>query len=187
MITIRAIYLTTLISCLAGCANPLNQVTSDRYSQECAEAENADNMQVASEACYRAYANAEWGNLGPEERSEKLYNFGRVLRKAGRYSDAKEALTQSLAEEEKLSGPNSKKSGRRMAELSAIYLEMNQFEVGSTFLDKVLPLTAQYSQGEKQFIAALCYFYGKNINDPEKAKFYQSKMVEVGYSGKDFE
>ena len=74
-----------------------------------------------------------------------------------------------------------------MAELSAIYLEMNQFEVGSTFLDKVLPLTAQYSQGEKQFIAALCYFYGKNINDPEKAKFYQSKMVEVGYSGKDFE
>ena len=74
-----------------------------------------------------------------------------------------------------------------MAELSATYLEMNQFEIGSTYLDKVLSLTEQYSQAEKQFIAALCYFYGKNISDPEKAKLYHLKMADIGYSVKDFE
>jgi len=176
-----------LITALTGCANPLNRATSDRYSQTCSDAERAGNMQVAAEACYRAYVNVEWGNLGPEAKSEKLYNFGRVLRKSGRYNDAKEALTRSLAEEEKLSGKNSIKSGRRMAELSATYLELNQFEDGAEYLDAVLPITAQYSKGEKQFIAALLYFYGKNLKDIKKAKDYHAKMTELGYFEVDFE
>jgi len=176
-----------LFAALAGCANPLNRATSDRYSQACSEAERAGNMQLAAEACYRAYINVEWGNLEPEVKSEKLYNFGRVLRKAGRYADAKDALTKSLAEEEKLSGKNSKKSGRRMAELSATYLELNQFENGTPYLDAVLPITDHYTQSEKQFIAALLYFYGKNLQDSQKAKNYHAKMVELGYSSADFE
>ncbi len=142
-------------------------------------------MQVAAEACYRAYVNVEWGNLGPDTKSEKLYNFGRVLRKSGRYTDAKEALMRSLAEEEKLSGKNSIKSGRRMAELSATYLELNQFEDGSKYLDAVLPIAAQYTKNEKQFIATLLYFYGKNLKDTQKAKGYHSKMTEFGYSEVD--
>ncbi len=176
-----------LFAALVGCANPLNRATSDRYSQTCSEAERAGNMQVAAEACYRAYVNVEWGNLGPEAKSEKLYNFGRVLRKSGRYSDAQEALTRSLAEEEKLSGKSSIKSGRRMAELSATYLELNQFEDGAKYLDAVLPITAQYSNSEKQFIAALLYFYGDNLKDAQKAKSYHAKMTELGYSEADFE
>lgn len=144
-------------------------------------------MQAAAEACYRAYVNVEWGNLGPEAKSEKLYNWGRVLRKAGHYTDAKEALSKSLAEEEKLSGKNSLKSGRRMAELSATYLELNQFEDGAKYLDAVLPIADQYTEGEKQFIAALLYFYGNNLKDAQKTKNYHARMVELGYSGADFE
>ncbi len=176
-----------LFTALTGCANQLNRATSDRYSQTCSDAERAGNMQVAAEACYRAYVNVEWGNLGPDIKSEKLYNFGRVLRKSGRYADAKEALMRSLAEEEKLSGKNSIKSGRRMAELSATYLELNQFEDGAKYLDAVLPIAAQYTKNEKQFIATLLYFYGKNMKDTQKAKVYHSKMTEFGYSEVDFE
>jgi hypothetical protein len=186
-----ALKLSALISLIAliGCATPLNRVTSDRYSQTCSEAERVGNMQLAAEACYRAYINVEWGNLGPEVRSEKLYNFGRVLRKAGRYDDAKEALIRSLAEEEGLSGKNSIKSGRRMAELSATYLELNQLESGIPYLDAVLPITNQYTKNEKQFIAALLYFYGKNLHGSNKVKAesYHSKMVKLGYSSLDFE
>ena len=175
-----------LISTLAGCANPLNWATSDRYSQTCSEAERAGNMQAASEACYRAYINVEWGNLEPEVKSEKLYNFGRVLRKTGRYADAKEVLTKSLEAEEKLTGKNSKKSGRRMVELSATYFELKQFQNGAPYLDAVLPITDQYTKSEKQFIAALLYFYGNNLQDPQKAKSYHTKMVELGYSSANF-
>ena len=185
-ITIKFSALILLLA-LSGCANPLNQATSDRYSQTCAEAENAGNMQLAAKACYRAYINVEWGNLEPEVRSEKLYNFGRILRKAGRYTDAKDALTKSLAEEEKLSGKNSKKSGRRIAELSATYFELKQFENGVPYLDTLLPNTNKYTKSEKQFIAALLYFYSSNLQDTQKAKKYHAKMVELGYSSADFE
>lgn len=187
MKSINYILLLLIFTILTACANPLNRATSDRYSQTCSDAEKAGNMQVAAEACYRAYVNVEWGNLGPGAKSQKLYNFGRVLRKAGRYTDAKEALTRSLAEEEKLSGKNSIKSGRRMAELSATYLELDQFEEGSKYLDSSLPITKQYSKSEKQFIAALLYYYGNNLKDKQKAKSYHEKMVELGYTSADFE
>lgn len=177
-----------LLATLIGCTNPLNHITSDRYSQSCSEAESAGNMQLAAEACYRAYINVEWGNLGPEVKSEKLYNFGRVLRKAGRYDNAKEALTRSLTEEKLLSGKHSKKSGRRMAELSATYLELNQFENGVPYLDALLPIAGQYTKNEKHFIAALLYFYSNNLQNSNKvkARSYQEKMVELGYSPTDF-
>ena len=74
-----------------------------------------------------------------------------------------------------------------MAELSATYLELNQFEDGAKYLDAVLPISAQYSKSEKQFIAALLYFYGKNLKDTKKAEDYHAKMTELGYSEVDFE
>lgn len=188
MTTTKYLLLAYLLVALMGCANPLNRATSDRYSQTCSDAERAGNMRVAAEACYRAYVNVEWGNLGPEAKSEKLYNFGRVLRKSGRYTDAKEALTRSLSEEEKLSGINSIKSGRRMAELSATYFELKQYEKGTPYLDAIIPITAQYTASEKQFIAALLYFYGNELQATQKnkANAYHEKMVELGYSDADF-
>ncbi len=74
-----------------------------------------------------------------------------------------------------------------MAEISATYLELNQFENGAPYLDAVLPITDQYTKREKHFIALLLYFYGKNIKDSEKAKNYHAKMVALGYSSADFE
>lgn len=74
-----------------------------------------------------------------------------------------------------------------MAELSATYFELKQFENGAPYLDAVLPITDQYTQSEKQFIAALLYFYGNNLQDSPKAKSYHAKMVELGYSSADFE
>jgi len=182
--------LIMLSAFVIGCANPLNRATSDRYNQMCLEAEEAGNLAVASEACYRAYVNVEWGNLGPEVRSERLYNFGRVLRKSGRYEDAKEALSRSLAEEEKLSGKSSVKTGRRMAELAATYIELNQIESGIPYVDRLIPNTEQYSKSEKTFIAALLKFYGDKLldsNQIEKANLYKSTMAKLGYSDEFFE
>ncbi len=172
-----------------NCANPLNQATSDRYAEDCARAEQHGNMEVAAEACYRAYMNVEWGNLGPELRSERLYNFGRVLRKAGRYEDAAEALTRALEEERNLTGSASVKSGRRMAELAATYYLLDEIDKGVPLVDALIPMTEQYSQPEKEFIASLLYFYSKHLEatDADKAERYISKMHELGYNAEHFD
>ncbi len=174
---------------LAGCANPLNRVTSDRYSKICSESEREGNMSVAAEACYRAYINVEWGNLGPEQRSEKLYNFGRVIRRAGRYEHAKEALVRALVEEEKLSGKASKKTGRRLAELAATYYKLENLNEGTILVDRLIPLSSMYTESEKKFIAALLLDYALKIGDKqiEKAASYISKVKYLGYSKEYFE
>lgn len=182
-------YLLLSAALITGCANPLNRVTSDRYTQMCLDAEHAGNMGVAAEACYRAYVNVKWGNLGPELKSERLYNFGRVLRKAGRYEDAKKALTSALEEEERLSGSTSVKTGRRMAELAATYYELGQIDNGVILVDRLIPITDQYTSSEKMFIAALLYSYGDKLRSKqqqEKAEAYLVKMKELGYSEEYF-
>lgn len=59
------------VTCMAlfvfGCASPLNQATSNRYGEECSQAERSGRLDVAEHACYRALVNVDWGNLGPEQ------------------------------------------------------------------------------------------------------------------------
>ena len=43
---------------VSGCANPLNQATSNRYAKECLDAEINDKLGVAEQTCYRALVNA---------------------------------------------------------------------------------------------------------------------------------
>lgn len=63
---------------LAGCANPINRVTSDNYSEACYYAEQRGQLQEAEQACYRALVNVDLGNLGPELKSQRLYSLGRI-------------------------------------------------------------------------------------------------------------
>lgn len=65
MAALAQISLIAFVLMVSGCANPLNQVTSDRYAEQCSEAERAGQLAVAEEACYRALVNVDWGNLGP--------------------------------------------------------------------------------------------------------------------------
>jgi len=178
-----------LLTMLGGCASTVDRITSDHDSAVCAEAENAGNMVLAAEACYRAYITVDRANLGAKLKSEKLYNWGRVLREAGRYTLAREALTKSLEIEKKLSGKNSIKCGRRLAELSATYLETKQWEKGIEYIDAVIPIADQYTDNEKHFIAALLYFYADKLSatQKEKADSYHNTMQQLGYSKTNLE
>jgi hypothetical protein len=102
---------------LVACANPLNQATSDRCAEECAAAERRGALAVAEEACYRAVKNVDWGNLGPELKSQRLYNLARIKRQVARFSEAEVILKESLALEAIVSGKDSLKTARRLVEL----------------------------------------------------------------------
>ena len=148
---------------LAGCANPLNQATSDRYADQCASAESGGRLAEAEQACYRAAVNVEWGNLGPELKSQRLYNFGRIKRKVGKYSEAEGILKESLAVEETLTGPSSLKIGRRLIEISAALAEQKRWEEGTPYLKRVIPIGSGFSGSERSFIRLVYIEYSKAL------------------------
>src|SRR5690242_3491155 len=111
--TVRFILLFSLLL-LGGCANPLNRATSDRYSDMCSSAERGGDLTTAEQACYRALVNVDMGNLGPELKSQRLYNLGRIKRRVAKYEEAEDLFKQSLVIEEKLSPPTDPKIGRRL-------------------------------------------------------------------------
>ena len=57
---------------MAGCANPLNRVTYDRYWEQGGAAERSGQLAVAEQAYYRALVNVDIGNLGPLLKAQAL-------------------------------------------------------------------------------------------------------------------
>ena len=105
---------------VASCSNPLNQMTSDRYSQECVEAERNGRLEVAEQACYRALVNVDLGNLGDEQKSQKMYNLARIKRKVGKFDESEKLCKDSLMIEDRLSTSSKERIGRRLAELALL-------------------------------------------------------------------
>lgn len=178
----KYLLIVSLTLMVIGCANPLNQVTSDNYADTCSQAENAGRWDVAEEACYRAFVNVEWGNLGDELKSERLYNLARIKRRVGKLNEAEKYFIKTIEIEESLSPKREVRIGRRLAELSAIYYEQKKYEQASPYLEKLLPLSNLYSGKEKRFLANLYHYYAIELNGYEIAEKLQLASVELGFS-----
>ena len=143
---IGKIFFGVALVSLAGCvSNPINRTTSDNYAETCTVAEQQGNLKVAEEACYRALVNADWGNLGDELKSEKLYNLARIKRQLAKFSEAESLLQESLKIEESKSATINIKIGRRLVELSVNLAAQGKWEEGSVSLEKVMTIFNQYS------------------------------------------
>lgn len=168
---------------LSGCvSNPVNRATSDNYAETCTVAEQRGNFKVAEEACYRALVNTDWGNLGDELKSEKLYNLARIKRQLAKFSEAESLLQESLKIEESKSSTINIKIGRRLVELSVNLAAQDKWEVGSKLLERVIPISSQYSGQEKEFIVLVLNKYGQhfhNNGNPEKGSIFISKANEL--------
>jgi tetratricopeptide (TPR) repeat protein len=148
---------------LVGCANPLNQATSDRYAEECAGAERRAQLPVAEEACYRAVKNVDWGNLGADLKSQRLYNLARIKRQLGKFAEAEIILKESIAIEETVSGAGSLKVARRLVELSVNLAAQDKWIEGAEHLARVIPLAAGFSGQERSFTKTSYLEYGKKL------------------------
>lgn len=154
---------------LTGCANPINHVTSDDYAETCAVAERNGRLQVAEEACYRALVNVDWGNLGPELKSQRLYNLGRIKRRLAKFSEAEQLFKESLAIEEKLSAPSDPKIGRRLVELSVSLAGQDKWFEGAQYLERVLPVASQFTGQERAYTAEVLNQYSKRLKTMNQA------------------
>jgi hypothetical protein len=154
---------------LAGCANPVNRATSDNYAETCAVAEQNNRLQVAEEACYRALVNVDWGNLGPELKSQRLYNLGRIKLRLAKFSEAEQLFKESLSIEEKLSTPADPKIGRRLVVLSVSLAGQDKWADGAQYLERVLPIASQFTGQERVHTAEVLSQYSKHFRSMNQA------------------
>jgi tetratricopeptide (TPR) repeat protein len=171
-----------VVGALYGCANPVNRVTSENYAETCAMAERNGRLEVAEEACYRALMNVDWGNLGAELKSQRLYNLGRIKRQLAKFSEAEELFKDSLVVEETLSAPTDSKIGRRLVELSVSLAGQDKWEEGSIYLERATPIADQFSGYERSYTAEVLELYAKEMrekNEPALANRFEAKASQL--------
>jgi len=181
------LFLNVILLSLIGCANPLNQATSIRYSDTCQEAERRGRPDIAEQACYRALVNVDWGNLGEIQKSDRLYDLGRIKRQLQKFNEAEELYIASLAIEDKQTPPNYEKTGRRLAELAILYEEIQNPETGMPYVERLYSLPYVYSGQEKYVVAAILYVYAEKLNlnwDEQTTQKLKSKAIEMGFDPK---
>ena len=173
----------TLVSIvlIAGCANPVNQVTSDNYAETCSVAESNQNLSVAEEACYRSLVNVDLGNLGPELKSQRLYNLGRIKRQLAKFSEAESLLRLSLEIESQLSAQTDPKIGRRLVELAVSLAGQDRWMEGAALLEQALPIALKFSDSEKAYLVLVLSEFSMRIapTNPELAKTFETKSKEI--------
>ncbi|MGQ0698527.1 MAG: tetratricopeptide repeat protein [Panacagrimonas sp.] len=155
----RHTLIAVVVAALAGCANPLNRVTSDRYSDDCASAEASNDLPSAEILCGHALANVDMGKLGPDVRAQKQYNLGRIKRRLSKFAEAEQIQRDSLSIQETLSGPTSPEVGRRLAELSIDLAGQNKWREGIPVVDRLLTLADLFSGVERATVKEILSMY----------------------------
>ncbi len=180
---IISIVVICIFALLVGCvSNPINRVTADNYLEQCADAESRGDLKLAEEACRRSLINTEWGNLGEEQKSEKLYNYARIKRRLGKHSEAKSLLLKSLGIEQSRSNKTNIKIGRRLVELSVNYAALGQWNKGASALNRMLPVAKQFTGKERQFTIFVLNKYGehyKNAGNLKKGNMFINNALAI--------
>jgi len=126
--------------------------------------------------------NVDIGNLGPELKSQKLYNLGRIKRQSAKFVEAELLFKESLSIEEKLSRPTDPKIGRRLVELSVSLAAQNKWSEGAQFLDRALPTAEFFSGGERAYFAEALEMYAEQLRKEDQmqlAERFESKAKSM--------
>ena len=187
--SLKAVLLVVLVGLVAGCANPLNQATSIRYGDQCSEAEMAGRLDIAEQACNRALVNMDWGHLGDQQRSMRMYNLAKVKRALGKFDEAEKLYKDSLDIEEKQPQPSNDKIGRRLAELAMVYGQKEQYQSGLPYVERLYSLADIYQDNEKKSVALVFYAYSQELQKKQPTELSEklaAKAREMGFDPKEF-
>jgi tetratricopeptide (TPR) repeat protein len=177
---IRLAILSMILIGVAGCANPLNRATYDRYWEQGGAAEHAGQLGVAEQAYYRALVNVDIGNLGPLLKAQALYNLGRIKRRVAKFAEAEDLLKQSLALDEKILTPDDLDADRCRVELAVVFAAQEKWEEGSGYLEGVIPHAARFSGSERQFLLDVFKHYAEELRKnghEERARLFDLPKI----------
>lgn len=120
--------------------------------------------------------------MEPELESNLLYNAGQAYRKHGVLMEAERLLHRSSELEEKVSGPDSIKTMRRLAELAAVYFQLGRYDDGLPSAKRLIPVATNYTGPERKFLLLIFDSYGKELRKLHRdaeANQFEAKAAEL--------
>jgi tetratricopeptide (TPR) repeat protein len=127
------------LALMAGCANPINQKTASNYYESAVDAEIRGDFVFAERQYERALINARLGHSPDAGVSAAMYGVGRMKGYLCKFDEAEPLLLESLALEEKVTGPESGITTKRLFELARFYYDRGQFEKSIPYFARGIP------------------------------------------------
>jgi hypothetical protein len=149
----------------------------DEAAEKCAEALNKGALLAAEELCTMALGDDNGADLKPEIRSERLYRLGNIKRAQAKYPQALELMSQSLAIEESLSGPDSPATGARLLRMALINAAQRQWEEGIGYVERTLSLAAHLEERDQATLVSTLKLYAMHFErtqQPELASRFRA-------------
>jgi tetratricopeptide (TPR) repeat protein len=149
----------------------------DEAAEKCAEALNKGALNAAEELCTMALGEDNGAYLKPEIRSERLYHLGNIKRAQAKYPEALELMSQSLAIEESLSGPDSPATGARLLRMGLIVAAQRQWEEGIGYVERTLSLAAHLEERDQATLVSTLKLYAMHFErtqQPELASRFRA-------------
>lgn len=104
------------------------------------QAEGAGDYALAERNYYRALVNSRIGRSPDEGVSAAMYNLGRMKGHLCKYNDAEKLLLESLALQEKATGPEDEMTVKRVFELARFYSDHKQYSSSLPYYQRGLPI-----------------------------------------------
>lgn len=158
---LRFILLGLIGISISACANPLNDITRERYAETCLELQSRGQLDAAEEACGRALINVRIGHLGPELESQELYNLARVKYQIGKVGEAESLFIESLKIQDELPKPDAVKIGRRLTQISMAMGDQKKLQEALPYVDRLTSVADQFSGRERALIKQVISEYAK--------------------------
>ena len=156
---------------ITGCANPLNQATYSRYTDEGNRAFVARDFTEAEAAFARAAYNVDWGNLGDAAKAGSLYNLAETKRILRKYTEAEALFLQAALFDVRAWKEDSYERRMLNTAFVLLYLDMHAAAKGWPYLEK----TFDKPDSQK---------YGGNVRWLEVYREYVVELSKLGMHSK---
>src|ERR1700741_2571706 len=148
-----------------GCASDPNRTAAQSAANACTSAIYRADPHAAEEACTNTLNIVRNAQLGLRDEATALYDLALVKRRIGKLDEAEQGFKEALAIEEKVSGPISARTGRRLAELGGTLAQANRWSEGFQYVGRLPEICDQYTGAERKFVAGLLYAYADKAEE----------------------
>ena len=154
---------------------------ADEYNPTLVEARKLEGKKqsAAAEEAYRSAVLFAREKLSKQAESDALYSLGQFFRREGRFKEAIDRLSDSLAMQEQISGAADVRTGRRLAELGAAFLQDRQVSETRKILERLKPIRSKYRGEEKKFVEMLF----SSVEELERQKDEFEKIAAAAAAG----
>lgn len=174
------------VSFIAGCATNIQQAYWNANTSVASQAEEKGDLRRA-ETEFLIALNRARSHLGSMEVSSSLFNLGHFYLRHGPVPTAIEYFSESLVVEEKVSGPESNRTARRLAGLADAYWRERNFKEGRPVAQRLSPLASTFSGSDRAYIDQLLEVYRDKPDEWARDLARLQPLAEKGDAKAQFE